>query len=51
MLNHEMMILFVDNCSQESYLADVSIRCSIRLKFLVNSYKENHHFIATGATA
>ena len=27
--NHEMMkILFIDNCSQETYLADVSIRCS-----------------------
>ena len=23
-----MKIFFVDNCSQETYLADVSIRCS-----------------------
>ena len=23
-----MKILFVDNCSQETYLADVSIKCS-----------------------
>ena len=30
---HEMMkILFVDNCSQETYLADVSIRCSRQIR-------------------
>ena len=26
--NEVMKIIFVDNCSQETYLADVSIRCS-----------------------